>query len=118
MTAKPARAPSEEALCRDLWQDILEKDDRTSPEEYPDMGLITYDEFAENLRYFAAHRLSTSLLNPSEEVVDWGIDAMFKTCHDYAGNPKGWDNAIPREIAVLLVRAVLRAAAMKIAGRE
>jgi len=30
-----------------LWQDLLEKDDRTSPAEYPDMALITYDEFAD-----------------------------------------------------------------------
>lgn len=28
-----------------LWQDILDKDDRNSPEEYPDMALITADEF-------------------------------------------------------------------------
>lgn len=27
------------------WQDLLEKDDRTSPEEYPDMALITFEEF-------------------------------------------------------------------------
>lgn len=28
------------------WQDILERDDRNSPSEYPDMALITFDEFA------------------------------------------------------------------------
>jgi hypothetical protein len=28
-----------------LWRDLLEKDDRTSPAEYPDMALITRDEF-------------------------------------------------------------------------
>lgn len=28
-----------------LWQDILEKDDRTSPAEYPDMALVSYAEF-------------------------------------------------------------------------
>jgi hypothetical protein len=28
-----------------LWQDLLDKDDRTSPAEYPDMALITFDEF-------------------------------------------------------------------------
>lgn len=26
------------------WQELLEKDDRTSPEEYPEMALITSDE--------------------------------------------------------------------------
>jgi hypothetical protein len=28
-----------------LWRDLCEKDDRTSPEDYPDMALITEDEF-------------------------------------------------------------------------
>lgn len=32
-----------------LWQDLLDKDDRTSPEEYPDMALITFDELKEFL---------------------------------------------------------------------
>ena len=32
--------------AEELWRDLLEKDDRTSPEEYPDMALITFDEFA------------------------------------------------------------------------
>ena len=26
-----------DALALSLWQDLLEKDDRTSPEDYPDM---------------------------------------------------------------------------------
>lgn len=30
-----------------LWQCLLDKDDRTSPVEYPDMALITFEEFAE-----------------------------------------------------------------------
>ena len=34
--------PSEWA---DLWRDLCEKDDRTSPEEYPDMALLTFEEF-------------------------------------------------------------------------
>lgn len=33
-----------------LWQELLEKDDRTSPAEYPDMALITFDEFCDFLR--------------------------------------------------------------------
>lgn len=43
-----------EAAIQGLWLDILEKDDRTSPEEYPDMALITEDEFAASIRYAAA----------------------------------------------------------------
>lgn len=36
---------SEQDEIEGLWQDLLDKDDRTSPEEYPDMALITFDEF-------------------------------------------------------------------------
>lgn len=41
-------APS---YIRDLWQDLMEKDDRNSPAEYPEMCLITFEEFE---RYLAA----------------------------------------------------------------
>lgn len=44
----------EDAVIQGLWLDILEKDDRTSPEEYPDMALITEDEFAGSIRYALA----------------------------------------------------------------
>ena len=36
-----------EKAVEDEWQGLLDKDDRTSPEEYPDMCLITRDELAE-----------------------------------------------------------------------
>lgn len=38
--AKPSKSNEE------LWRDLCEKDDRTSPAEYPDMALIGFDEFA------------------------------------------------------------------------
>jgi hypothetical protein len=44
---------SEEQIER-LWQDHLDRDDRTSPEEYPEMALITFEEFAEVFRAGAA----------------------------------------------------------------
>lgn len=34
----------------DAWQDLVDKDDRTSPEEYPDMALITREELADYMR--------------------------------------------------------------------
>lgn len=34
-------------LIDEAWRELLEKDDRTSPAEYPDMVLITRDELAE-----------------------------------------------------------------------
>lgn len=45
--------PTFEQRVKLLWQDLLEKDDRTSPVERPDMALITFDEFHD---YLAAVR--------------------------------------------------------------
>jgi hypothetical protein len=40
--------PSEvEQVAREAWQELVERDDRTSPAEYPEMALITQDELAE-----------------------------------------------------------------------
>lgn len=33
-----------EALCDEAWQELVEKNDRTSPSDYPDMALITREE--------------------------------------------------------------------------
>lgn len=44
----------DKALVERAWQDLLDKDDRTSPEDYPEMCLITKDELADIL---ALHRL-------------------------------------------------------------
>ena len=35
------------------WVELCEKDDRTSPEGYPDHCLITYDELADYMRQSA-----------------------------------------------------------------
>lgn len=49
MAARDRPAMSDKNPARhadlELWTDLLEKDDRTSPDEYPDMALITQDEF-------------------------------------------------------------------------
>lgn len=44
-------APSEQPEpVADLWQELCERDDRTSPEEYPEMCLITFEEFSDFIR--------------------------------------------------------------------
>lgn len=51
--ANPAPIPSipastdAGALADEVWQELINKDDRTSPEEYPEMALITSDELAD-----------------------------------------------------------------------
>lgn len=32
------------------WDDLINKDDRNSPEDYPEMALITFDELAAYMR--------------------------------------------------------------------
>jgi hypothetical protein len=51
MTELPPSASS-------LWTDLVEKDDRTSPEEYPDMALIKFEEFEYILDHYASQRIS------------------------------------------------------------
>lgn len=43
-----SREPS--LTVADAWQDLVDKDDRTSPEEYPDMALITREELADYMQ--------------------------------------------------------------------
>lgn len=54
--ADPNTAAGEDV--RDLWQELLEADDRTSPENHPDMCLITLDELSE---FIARARPETAL---------------------------------------------------------
>jgi hypothetical protein len=41
-------------LMEELWLDLVEKDDRTSPKEYPDMALLTREEFFGYLKHYAS----------------------------------------------------------------
>lgn len=74
LTPKPA--PEIEGLVERLWQDLLDKDDRTSPAIYPDMALIAFDEFKAALSEAAiAQRdlLSGALM----KVHDWIANSYF-----------------------------------------
>lgn len=54
--AAPAQDPDIDGLVDELWQDLLERDDRTSPEEHPDMALITRDELRAALAAYEASK--------------------------------------------------------------
>lgn len=49
MDERPMEKLAEVRTVESLWQEILEKDDRTSPAEYPEMALITFEEFRDAL---------------------------------------------------------------------
>jgi hypothetical protein len=46
-----------------IWRGLLEKDDRTSPADYPDMALITRDELFAYLDDFAAQARTSAPYN-------------------------------------------------------
>ena len=48
--AAKMREAAQTALIERLWQSLLDKDDRNSPEEYPDMAMLTFEEFAGYIR--------------------------------------------------------------------
>ena len=66
----------EDDLVQRLWQELVEKDDRTSPEEYPEMALITFDEFADYAREIAAEGVfgfAQAILHGDDEHRAWLI---------------------------------------------
>src|ERR1700677_2477759 len=62
-------------LCDKEWQDLLDKDDRTSPADYPDMALITRVEFGGAMS--EAFLLAKAKPEPHPE---W--EAKAKAAHD------------------------------------
>lgn len=61
MTQKPnnpvvQQVDDRPATAEALWQEMVEWDDRTSPEEYPEMAMLTFEEFADFLN---RHRQAT-----------------------------------------------------------
>lgn len=53
--ASPAESVDVERLISDAWDRLLNVDDRNSPEEYPEMALIQFDELAGFMREAAGH---------------------------------------------------------------
>ncbi len=54
-------------LAQEAWSDLVEKDDRTSPEDYPDMALITEDELREFMERAFALRATARDPEPKKE---------------------------------------------------
>lgn len=68
-----------EELVGRCWQHLCDKDDRTSPEEYPDMCLITCDELAEYMTeaLLSALKEAREALRPFHEAVRDADDDSF-----------------------------------------
>ncbi len=57
--------------AEEAWSDLVEKDDRTSPEEYPEMCLITFDELRDYMRRATP---ITGALDPADSVYYEGYE--------------------------------------------
>jgi hypothetical protein len=65
-----------EAIVADCWQDLLDKDDRTSPVEYPEMALITHDELADYINSAARAAWEASPAKSLIEALEVMIEAV------------------------------------------
>lgn len=76
-----AATPGRELLDQ-CWSDLVEMTDRTSPEEYPDMCLITREELGDFLR-LAAKPASSA---PQLSELDAASNALLELCsrHGFA----------------------------------
>ncbi len=69
----------------EAWQDLVDKSDRTSPEEYPDMALITFDELADYMRSSSTDTIAFNRgLEEAAKVIE--------TLNFMGGNLDGWVN--------------------------
>jgi hypothetical protein len=105
----------------ELWQDLLDKDDRTSSLEYPTMALISFDEFRDYLSAAASEREAAAMRafgqrvwSDTEEVayqagatdehaallarlrepdvIEAVTDAYYHACRSYTPGTPGWDH--------------------------
>lgn len=73
--------------AKSLWQDLLDKDDRTSPAEYPDMVLITFEEFNEAICYAIKterDRCAGLAIRQAHIAGALPFSSIHTTCHDIA----------------------------------
>ena len=59
-----------EAAFEALWQQLLESDDRTSPEEYPDHALITCEEAREFFDAGSRHQSDRERIEAERRVLE------------------------------------------------
>ena len=100
--------PTNDALAaeqQDCWQDLLDKSDRTSPEEYPDMALITREELFDYMNSAAPLRTQPKDAEPSEAVVE----AVARAIHE-GRSTIPWDVTSQQDTAYRDARSALASA--------
>lgn len=74
-----------EELVEQAWCELVNKDDRTSPEEYPDMALITFDELREIIVRFStlAQQAPGKPKEPSAGVSEAMVEAAYDKLREF-----------------------------------
>lgn len=98
--------PDREAVAREAWQNLLEKDDRTSPVEYPEMCLITFEEARDLIALSPAQAEREGwVLVPKEPTADmvsvaiayWDETDDFGPEEEFPGIYRAMLSAVPKE---------------------
>jgi len=80
----PAAATTDNAaLVEAAWLDLCEKDDRTSPEDYPDMCLITREELADYIAVALASRPAEATSRERVEALEAAAKLVEKSLADF-----------------------------------
>ena len=79
--AAPPPPPARDLTLEEWWQDHLDKNDRNSPEEYPDMVLVTFEEMADALATCSA-RSSRQSASPAPAHVPESEGHPAPECQD------------------------------------
>lgn len=75
------------------WQALLEKDDRTSPEEYPDMALITRTELAGAMSeaFFAGTDADRSALQAERDKLSAEVERLTERYNMFCDESRHWN---------------------------
>lgn len=101
----------------EAWDELVNVDDRTSPEEYPDMCLITRDELIDFMQRAAGHAIERHVrdaLNDSEELADGSVNITANHARRLNADVDAWEAAaLARPRAAVGEREAALEAALK-----
>lgn len=106
-----------EELVEQAWCDFFNVDDRTSPEEHPDMALIKFDELREIIARFAALSPSDALREEVERLRK-GRDEWRENATTFKGLCEEWEGVAEAEKTARQAAEVQRDAALKALEEE
>lgn len=96
------------AMVEEYWQELLDRDDRTSPADYPDMVLISREELTAAVELYKTHMLPAQrdvLIERERQLQDEGFEP--------AGDDLYTDFQLGKAAAAYLGHAIIKDATRK-----